>query len=102
ELSSAHTSLLYTTTSCTRCSFFLMIRGPPRSTLFPYTMLFRSVFVCVCVCGVGCVLGWVGGGALKAPGSGAQEVIRRGVWVCVCVVDECVCVWWMSVCVCGG
>src|SRR4029434_1046265 len=27
--------------------FFLMIRRPPRSTLFPYTTLFRS---CVCVC----------------------------------------------------
>src|SRR4051812_49600762 len=28
----------------TRCSFFfLMIRRPPRSTLFPYTTLFRSV-----------------------------------------------------------
>src|ERR1017187_11010169 len=25
------------------CFFFLMIRGPPRSTLFPYTTLFRSV-----------------------------------------------------------
>src|SRR5205823_13477942 len=25
--------------------FFLMIRRPPRSTLFPYTTLFRSVFV---------------------------------------------------------
>src|SRR5438105_15819274 len=24
--------------------FFLMIRPPPRSTLFPYTTLFRSVF----------------------------------------------------------
>src|SRR5882672_10656196 len=24
------------------CFFFLMIRGPPRSTLFPYTTLFRS------------------------------------------------------------
>src|SRR5256884_6105561 len=24
--------------------FFLMIRRPPRSTLFPYTMLFRSLF----------------------------------------------------------
>src|SRR2546430_11516436 len=32
---------------CTRCRkffFFLMIRRPPRSTLFPYTTLFRSVF----------------------------------------------------------
>src|SRR5258705_10556621 len=32
---------------CLRCScyllfFFLMIRRPPRSTLFPYTTLFRS------------------------------------------------------------
>src|SRR3954466_16435288 len=25
------------------CAFFLMIRRPPRSTLFPYTTLFRSV-----------------------------------------------------------
>src|SRR3712207_7870954 len=25
------------------CFFFLMIRRPPRSTLFPYTTLFRSV-----------------------------------------------------------
>src|SRR2546430_12715887 len=29
---------------CTLCSFFfLMIRRPPRSTLFPYTTLFRSL-----------------------------------------------------------
>src|SRR2546430_12978398 len=27
------------------CFFFLMIRRPPRSTLFPYTTLFRSEFV---------------------------------------------------------
>src|ERR1051326_9494272 len=27
------------------CFFFLMIRRPPRSTLFPYTTLFRSDFV---------------------------------------------------------
>src|ERR1043166_7063784 len=26
-------------------SFFLSIRRPPRSTLFPYTTLFRSVFL---------------------------------------------------------
>src|SRR5438309_11459255 len=26
--------------------FFLMIRRPPRSTLFPYTTLFRSVYCC--------------------------------------------------------
>src|SRR5260370_19201804 len=28
-----------------RLFFFLMIRRPPRSTLFPYTTLFRSPFV---------------------------------------------------------
>src|SRR3712207_7383576 len=27
---------------CVGCIFFLMIRRPPRSTLFPYTTLFRS------------------------------------------------------------
>src|SRR3712207_9120372 len=38
--------------SRTRCSwsmyffFFLMIRRPPRSTLFPYTTLFRSIVNC--------------------------------------------------------
>src|SRR5258705_13135219 len=42
--------LLYTTRvfSCgvvlaNICFFFLMIRRPPRSTLFPYTTLFRSL-----------------------------------------------------------
>src|SRR5207248_10948035 len=28
--------------------FFLMLRRPPRSTLFPYTTLFRSVFIALC------------------------------------------------------
>src|SRR2546430_11747444 len=27
--------------------FFLMIRPPPRSTLFPYTTLFRSIVSCI-------------------------------------------------------
>src|SRR3712207_7895753 len=30
---------------CMVCFFFLMIRRPPRSTLFPYTTLFRSAGV---------------------------------------------------------
>src|ERR1039457_7436730 len=30
--------------SCTLFLFFLMIRRPPRSTLFPYTTLFRSLY----------------------------------------------------------
>src|SRR6202050_5803368 len=33
-----------TSHQCTVVFFFLMIRRPPRSTLFPYTTLFRSVF----------------------------------------------------------
>src|SRR3712207_9306130 len=31
-------------TDVVSCFFFLMIRRPPRSTLFPYTTLFRSEF----------------------------------------------------------
>src|SRR5438270_7639848 len=30
--------------------FFLMIRRPPRSTLFPYTTLFRSFFASISIC----------------------------------------------------
>src|SRR3712207_9111893 len=33
----------FTTSLCHSSFFFLMIRRPPRSTLFPYTTLFRSV-----------------------------------------------------------
>src|SRR2546425_8226610 len=33
----------FTSTSCPLSFFFLMIRRPPRSTLFPYTTLFRSL-----------------------------------------------------------
>src|ERR1019366_6532011 len=32
---------------CLLFFFFLMIRRPPRSTLFPYTTLFRSLYVAV-------------------------------------------------------
>src|SRR5437899_11054755 len=31
---------------CTHFFFFLMLRRPPRSTLFPYTTLFRSGVAC--------------------------------------------------------
>src|SRR5689334_25359117 len=33
------------TSTCSSLFFFLMIRRPPRSTLFPYTTLFRSVAI---------------------------------------------------------
>src|SRR5258708_25302851 len=45
--------------------FFLMIRRPPRSTLFPYTTLFRS--------GIGCLD--VGIGSIK--GKGVSVASRR-------------------------
>src|SRR2546427_903207 len=35
--------LIYCAVVCVFSFFFLMIRRPPRSTLFPYTTLFRSV-----------------------------------------------------------
>ena len=35
---------LFCCTYCPVCFFFLMIRPPPRSTLFPYTTLFRSSY----------------------------------------------------------
>src|SRR5258708_36268804 len=38
----AHESLPGHLPSRLPCFFFLMIRRPPRSTLFPYTTLFRS------------------------------------------------------------
>src|SRR2546430_14149427 len=42
--------------------FFLMIRRPPRSTLFPYTTLFRSHYLEVLLDVVRAVLDLIGGG----------------------------------------
>src|SRR2546430_16603169 len=36
--------IIRTFTQCSIFFFFLMIRRPPRSTLFPYTTLFRSLW----------------------------------------------------------
>src|SRR2546422_7873445 len=50
--------------------FFLMIRRPPRSTLFPYTTLFRSV------------IGWSNGGVFAIAlvnGPSLERQRRRGV-----------------------
>src|SRR3990167_2141865 len=41
--SEEHTSELQSQSNLVCRPFFLMIRRPPRSTLFPYTTLFRSV-----------------------------------------------------------
>src|SRR5690349_25051655 len=35
--------MVFTSPQCIIVFFFLMIRRPPRSTLFPYTTLFRSL-----------------------------------------------------------
>src|SRR5438034_9280007 len=47
KLGVAVCQLLLYNVSCADLFFFLMIRRPPRSTLFPYTTLFRS---CRCLC----------------------------------------------------
>src|SRR5438270_2884811 len=38
--------------------FFLMIRRPPRSTLFPYTTLFRSIQLCPVTGALPASAGW--------------------------------------------
>src|SRR2546425_4891773 len=61
-----------------------MIRRPPRSTLFPYTTLFRSQAIgegeCVVAVAAGCA---VGGGCIAAcePTAGAGSR--------ACVIDRC-------------
>src|SRR2546428_4345394 len=50
-----------------------MIRRPPRSTLFPYTTLFRSAGAAVGQ-GAGAVDGGVGGGPGEAIGEGRVDV----------------------------
>src|SRR3712207_8558255 len=50
--------------------FFLMIRRPPRSTLFPYTTLFRSELK---ISGVSTYLHPIGGDRLIGVGSGPSD-----------------------------
>src|SRR3990172_6935966 len=47
-ISEEHTSELQSRLHLLFPLFFLMIRRPPRSTLFPYTTLFRSIFADHC------------------------------------------------------
>src|SRR2546430_9044998 len=46
--------------------FFLMIRRPPRSTLFPYTTLFRSHFAKICSGDILEIGAFVGGATIAA------------------------------------
>src|SRR3990167_5424783 len=45
QRSEEHTSELQSQSNLVCPLFFLMIRRPPRSTLFPYTTLFRSLIL---------------------------------------------------------
>src|SRR3712207_6884238 len=56
--------------------FFLMIRRPPRSTLFPYTTLFRSAPVAAEAHVTG--LGWLGRTAAFALADGAVLLAKNG------------------------
>src|SRR2546422_10913530 len=56
------------------CFFFLMIRRPPRSTLFPYTTLFRSRRGDVRRLGARGVR--VRGGGRRPAGAGSRELPR--------------------------
>src|SRR2546422_3986703 len=61
-----------------RLFFFLMIRRPPRSTLFPYTTLFRSRMLSLLAV---CCTGVVGIAAAQAPsvrfGLGGGAIVPR-------------------------
>src|SRR2546430_13492935 len=54
--------------------FFLMIRRPPRSTLFPYTTLFRSLLIGIQVHRDGVRVG----GIHDAANGGAAGINKRG------------------------
>src|SRR3970282_2609562 len=51
------------------CCFFLMIRRPPRSTLFPYTTLFRSPITLLILA----VIGGIYAGAFTATEARSEE-----------------------------
>src|SRR5260370_8210205 len=55
--------------------FFLMIRRPPRSTLFPYTTLFRSMFGAI----AGGIASALAGGAMSKLFGGGQKAASGGI-----------------------
>src|SRR6266496_5847061 len=74
--------------------FFLMIRRPPRSTLFPYTTLFRSPETCpagqICcsaprACGATCCRGWSG---LRRSEEHTSELQSRRDLVCRLLLEK--------------
>src|SRR5256885_8206510 len=54
------------------CFFFLMIRRPPRSTLFPYTTLFRSTEVVAAIGRVTDIMGEISSASTEQSSGVAQ------------------------------
>src|SRR5690349_24884629 len=69
------------------CFFFLMIRRPPRSTLFPYTTLFRSLaltfFVGTCPSS-----GVIPGGSRRRSEEHTSELQSRRDLVCRLLLEK--------------
>src|SRR3712207_7762763 len=63
----------------TQFFFFLMIRRPPRSTLFPYTTLFRSCITCLRSYSQEASMGSPAHGR-PLPGSGRGSTRGRSSW----------------------
>src|SRR5687768_18172963 len=63
------------------CMFFFMVRRPPRSTLFPYTTLFRSTQVTAEVFDAGTDLVIVGRAGLGVDNIDVAAATERGVMV---------------------
>src|SRR3712207_8207251 len=57
--------------------FFLMIRRPPRSTLFPYTTLFRSLVTSISLANMD-EAGAMAQGRMKKKVQAAQDAVERG------------------------
>src|SRR3712207_7882796 len=64
--------------------FFLMIRRPPRSTLFPYTTLFRSLLALLVVA-AGCL---AAAALWGRPGALVLVAVFYGLYLAVLVVAE--------------
>src|SRR5206468_11050409 len=63
------------------CSFFfLLVRRPPRSTLFPYTTLFRSI--------AGGIASALAGGAMSKLFGGGQKAASGGIQGDVLATDN--------------
>src|SRR3712207_9314758 len=64
--------------------FFLMIRRPPRSTLFPYTTLFRSLDLT----NPAAMQQMLDGGMFEMPDSPAQKAALQRLEVTLALVDR--------------